>query len=75
MSTMLKLLRRLVRDGAAPSRPLRPTAATSDVLARRTAPVSATRPKPGADHIEFDPYNTGAFDRGTSWERVTKRDY
>jgi hypothetical protein len=74
---MLKLLRRLVRAGGPPrpARPLRPTAATSDVLARRTAPMSATRPKPGADNVDFDPYNTGAFDRSASWERVTKRDY
>jgi len=73
---MLKLLRRLVRAGGPPrtARPLRPTAATSDVLSRRTTPVPA-QAKPGADGVEFDPYNTGAFDRSASWERIAKRDY
>lgn len=74
---MLKLLRRLVSAGSPPParRPIRPTAATSDVLARRTSPVPPARPKSGPEGVEFDPYNTGAFDRGASWERVGKRDY
>lgn len=29
------------------------------------------RAEAGQDH--FDPYNTGTFDRGASWERVRKR--
>jgi len=72
---MLKLLRRLVSAGGQrPVRPARPTAATSDILSRRTTPVPP-RTRPGADGVEFDPYNTGAFDRGASWERISKRDY
>ena len=45
---------------------------SSDVLARLTAPMSATRPKAGADTVDFDPYNTGAFNRSTSWERISR---
>lgn len=72
---MLKLLRRLVRTGSQrPARPARPTAATSDILARRTTPVPG-RTRSASDSVEFDPYNTGAFDRSASWERIGKRDY
>jgi|GEM_PF-6535760 hypothetical protein len=73
---MLKLLLRLVRPGSPPRarRPVRPTAATSDVLARRTSPIPPSRGKTGTG-VEFDPYNTGAFDRAASWERIGKRDY
>lgn len=70
---MLKLLRRLVSHrGAKRGRAIRPTAATSKVLARRAAPARA---REASDGIAFDPYNTGVFDRSASWERVSKRDY
>jgi hypothetical protein len=30
------------------------------------------RPRPPANP-DFDPYNTGKFDRGASWERISKK--
>jgi hypothetical protein len=30
------------------------------------------KPKPKAPSPEFDPYNTGKFDRSASWERISK---
>lgn len=73
---MLKLLRRLMSAGPdrAP-RSRRPTAATTDILSGRTTPVAPSRSSSRADGVEFDPYNTGAFDRSSSWERVSKRDF
>jgi len=74
---MWKLLRRLVSAGgpARPARPLRPSAATSDILARRTAPAQAPARARRTDGVAFDPYNTGTFDRSASWERVAKREH
>ena len=55
---------------------------TSTVLApkpRKPAPVPRTPPRqaPPADDAEplepdFNPYNTGKFDRSASWERISK---
>jgi len=34
---------------------------------------AATGPKPSARaKDDFDPYNTGKFDRGASWEKISK---
>jgi hypothetical protein len=37
------------------------------------APAPARQPEAASAEAGFDPYNTGAFDRGASWERVGKR--
>lgn len=75
---MLKLLRKLMSANKGPARPThrskRPASATSDILARRTVP-SPSQSRKAADGLEFDPYNTGAFDRASSWERINKRDF
>jgi hypothetical protein len=71
---MLKLLRRLVGSDAPGETAKRPGSATAEVLARRHAAAAGserTAPEP----LDFDPYNTGAFDRAASWERISKRDF
>jgi hypothetical protein len=69
---MLRLLRRLLAtgDGHSPARPIRGSV-TADVLAKRPRARPASPAMPPAQ--EFDPYNTGVFDRSASWERVGKR--
>lgn len=73
---MLAMLRRLFggtrsRAAATPRR----RSVTGDVLtrARQTAPTETRgqRDAPTAGTgDDFDPYNTGKFDRAASWERV-----
>ena len=73
---MFSLLRKLVKVGGSSrpaARPLRPPAATREVLTRGATRPAAPQPKPAEQ--AFDPYNTGAFDRSSSWERIGKRDY
>lgn len=72
---MLKLLRKLIgadsgTDGTAERS--KPRSATSEVLSKgvRLQGQPASKAAPAQ---EFDPYNTGAFDRGSSWERIGKR--
>jgi hypothetical protein len=54
----------------------RPRSATGAVLAQGRRPgAPGTAPQPEAakgkgGESEFDPYNTGKFDRAASWERV-----
>jgi hypothetical protein len=53
-------------------RPARPRSATAHLFDRRT--LDATR-KPGGNVDaagDFNPYNTGKFDRSASWERISK---
>ena len=54
----------------------KPRSATSEVLTKgvRLQNESGTS-KSAAQAQEFDPYNTGAFDRASSWDRISKRDY
>lgn len=75
---MLAMLKRLFggsrhrTEAAAPRR----RSATGDVLARTRQPAppdsrGGHRPAGGnAEADDFDPYNTGKFDRAASWERV-----
>lgn len=76
---MLAMLKRLF--GSTDSRkasagPARRRSATGEILSRSREPVpasgaSAKRQALGsADGGDFDPYNTGKFDRAASWERV-----
>ncbi len=67
----------------------RPGSATSEFLRKSAAQAPAAPPQAGdapkpvfsidrnsappSSPAAFDPYNTGAFDRGASWERVRKR--
>lgn len=42
--------------------------------AAKTAPTSERQPAQGPSNEEpFDPYNTGAFNRSKSWERISKQ--
>ena len=89
MLTLFKrLLAYLYEDEFAtdePPRRRRRSSATSHLFAkdspaaRRTADEpgkpgrpAATRQKPQVNP-DFDPYNTGKFDRGASWERISKK--
>jgi hypothetical protein len=74
---MLKLLRKLIGadsgTGSAPES-AKPRSATSEVLMKGVRlQGEASASKSAAQAPEFDPYNTGAFDRGSSWERIGKR--
>lgn len=77
---MLKVLRRLFGGGpsgsASATKAARRSSATSDVLAKRSSPIAernGSRSAGDTAGIDFDPYNTGAFDRSASWERIGKR--
>jgi hypothetical protein len=48
----------------------RPRSATSHLFEKR-AMQSSSSAKPSAE-TDFNPYNTGKFDRGASWERISK---
>jgi hypothetical protein len=57
---------------AGPRRPVRPRSATAHLFEQRTIqPPSRTQPPPAAAD-DFNPYNTGKFDRSASWERISK---
>lgn len=47
----------------------RSRSATGDVLAQKRIPVAKSGA--AAHGADFDPYNTGKFDRAASWERVS----
>lgn len=71
---MLKLLRKLIGADSGTGRTpesAKPRSATSEVLTKGVRLQGAS--KSAAQAQEFDPYNTGAFDRGSSWERIGKR--
>jgi hypothetical protein len=65
------------RKAAPPAPPAPPAPAESKPKAKTRAPMdvlnnpSLTLDKPSADG--FDPYNTGAFNRSTSWERIGRQ--
>lgn len=74
---MLKVLRRLFGGGpssgsARATRTARRSSATGR-LAKRSGPLAEKSPSRAAGEVDFDPYNTGVFDRSASWERVGKR--
>jgi hypothetical protein len=45
--------------------------ASSDSAAKKKATASTAKPAP-RPNPDFDPYNTGKFDRSASWERISK---
>lgn len=54
------------------SRPARPRSATAHLFDKRPVePQARTGKKPAGDN-DFNPYNTGKFDRSASWERISK---
>lgn len=53
-------------------RPAPMRSATSHVLAKRPPPAAQKSPKAAASQTDFNPYNTGKFDRSASWERISK---
>jgi len=54
-------------------RPAATRTATSHLLARRPPPAAQKSPKAVAAENDFNPYNTGKFDRSASWERISKK--
>ncbi len=74
LSRLLRLigLRSAPASGPASRRPARPRSATAHLFDKR-APQAKPKPQPGsrADG-DFNPYNTGKFDRSASWERISK---
>lgn len=73
---MLGFVKRLFgkrKSSAAPVRAAhsKPRSVTADLLAQgRREAAGQTAAKRTAENVEFDPYNTGKFDRAASWERV-----
>ena len=71
-------------DFSSIERPRRPSSATADVLThgpRVKKPRKPTAAKakglsldrgPDKPQPQFDPYNTGKFDRSASWERISR---
>ena len=53
-------------------RPAPPRSATSQLLAKRPPASAQTSPKATVAKNDFNPYNTGKFDRSASWERISK---
>ena len=50
-----------------------PAARKSDPAGNQTAQRSPAQAAPKAKpNPDFDPYNTGKFDRGASWEKISK---
>jgi hypothetical protein len=57
------------KPGARPAQPKRAAKKPRDTMAKLDNPrLSLERPDEG-----FDPYNTGAFNRSQSWERIGKK--
>ena len=57
---------------APPRTPARPRSATAHLFEKRSMQGPAAR-KPGTnEEPDFNPYNTGKFDRSASWERISK---
>jgi len=52
-------------------RPMR--SATSAPIAKRPPAAAQKTPKAAPAESNFNPYNTGKFDRSASWERISKR--
>jgi hypothetical protein len=61
--------------------PRRTASATAHLFAKNQGPVTkdavaqprGAKPAPGKGKIsDFNPYNTGKFDRSASWERISK---
>lgn len=55
-----------------PRRPGQPRSATSHLFAKRPPPGTQKSPKAASAQTDFNPYNTGKFDRSASWERISK---
>jgi hypothetical protein len=47
--------------------------ATSHLLAKRPPASPQKSPKAATGQADFNPYNTGKFDRSASWERISKK--
>ena len=75
---MLSRLLRWIGLGAArkpktaPQRNKRPRSATAHLFDKRAAPGNGKSPSAASAEGDFNPYNTGKFDRSASWERISK---
>lgn len=71
---MIRFIKRLLgsAEPAGRARGPRKRSATADVLANGPRPAEPGPRGPASDGSDFDPYNTGRFDRGASWERVRR---
>jgi hypothetical protein len=56
----------------APTRSVRARPATSQAFTRRPPATESKTDPPAAARSDFNPYNTGKFDRSASWERISK---
>jgi hypothetical protein len=62
----------LERPQSPPMRPpVRPRSATSHLFVK-TPPGGEVHPPKQTGDNDFNPYNTGKFDRSASWERISK---
>jgi hypothetical protein len=74
LSRLLKWIGWETRQAPArkPTRPFNARSATAHLFEKRP-PAGQQKPaKPGAADENFNPYNTGKFDRSASWERISK---
>jgi hypothetical protein len=53
-------------------RPSPTRGATSSLFAKRPPSAGQKPPKAAVTETDFNPYNTGKFDRSASWERISK---
>jgi hypothetical protein len=53
-------------------RPTPARSATSHLLTKRPPTAAQKTPKAAVSQADFNPYNTGKFDRSASWERISK---
>lgn len=61
------------RPPAQPARRTGPSrSATSHLFEKRPPAGVQKSPKAAAAQTDFNPYNTGKFDRSASWERISK---
>ena len=72
LSRLIRLIGLKPEPSSAPGAPSRPSSATAHLFEKRPAqPAERQRPNVETEG-DFNPYNTGKFDRSASWERISK---
>jgi len=61
------------RPTRGPRRPQKPGSATAHLFEKRPTQAQRKAHPAATDKSDFNPYNTGKFDRSASWERISKR--
>ena len=58
--------------GTSSRRTARPRSATTHLFDKRNTPEAGKPHAAASADGDFNPYNTGKFDRSASWERISK---